>query len=212
MKTKFIGTFLVCVLLLSIVAPCRANGDGIVYDIPPALGDEEEFWNLISELSPSDLITAGVMGFFYRESRLKPDSVAGWPERNFGLPYDICEHFTQKIDAGLKDGSTKEYFIKQVNIHLGGYGLGQWSEVGYLERFYDYMREHTDTIADIEAQCEFTLLSMQENERLWKELSECTTALQTGRRIGGLYDGASMEGIETIASFSDYYYRRFHEG
>jgi hypothetical protein len=42
------------------------------------------------------------------------------------------------IDAGLKDGSTRDLFLNKDNKRCGGYGLGQWFQQHYLEELYDY--------------------------------------------------------------------------
>jgi len=210
---KFIGMFLAVCILLSGVAP-YAFADSVndaQNDMPTAFFDEEAIWGYLSEFSPTDQITAGIMGFFYRESRLKPDSVAGWPARDYGLDESICFTFTRDIDKGLHNKSTREQFIQTVNIHFGGYGLGQWSSIGYLEHFYDFMSDKGGSIGDPKLQCEFIFESLKANEALWEELLQCTTALQCGRRMGYKYDGTGELGSETIASVADYYYGRFHQ-
>ena len=201
---KVLGMCIVVTILLSILCPVCGRAE-----MPVAYGDEDEIWGYLSEYAPNDQIAAGVMGFFFRESRLKANSVAGWPARNYGIDYDICEKFVEDVDAGLHDGSTREMFIQTVNIHFGGYGLGQWSNVGYLEHFYDFMSERGGSIGDAKLQCEFIFESMRQNERLWKELLECTKAAQCGRRIGYLYDGTGALGAETIADVAQYYYGRY---
>lgn len=206
MKNKCIGMLLVFVLLLTSCCPIVAFAE-----IPKAYGDIDEIWGYLTEYCPNEQIAAGIFGFFFRESRLKSDSVAGWPFRNIGLDADICESFTGEVDKGLKDGSTREYFIDQVNVHLGGYGLGQWSAVVYLEHFYDFMSEHADSIGDVRAQCEFVVESLKQNEELWEDLLTCNTAIQCGRRIGYRYDCTDYDGSEAIAAFADYFYRHLKE-
>ena len=166
--------------------------------MPKAYGNENEIWTILTELTPTEEIAAGIMGFCHRESRLKADAVAGWDVREDG----ICESFAEEVDSGME----KEEFIRRAQ-NYGGYGLGQWVSYDYLESLYDYMKAHEYSIADVRGQCEFAVLSMQENETLWNELLECETAIQCGRRIGMLYDGTTTEGAEAIAGFSDYYYK-----
>lgn len=203
---KYLGMFLAVCMIFSCFCPFMATAE-----MPEAYYDEQVIWDYLSEYSPSDEITAGVMGFFYRESRLKPDSVAGWPARDIGLDESICKTFTEFIDKGLIDGSTRDIFIETVNVHFGGYGLGQWSSINYLEHFYDFAAEKGMSIGDPKLQCEFIFESLKQNESLWTELLTCEKALQCGRRIGYLYDGTGQLGSETIASVAEYYYGRFHE-
>lgn len=167
-------------------------------EMPKAYGNENEIWTILTELTPTEEIAAGIMGFFFRESRLKADAVAGWDAR----PEGTCEDFIKAVD----DGMTKEECIRQVQ-DFGGYGLGQWHSRDYLESLYDYVKEQGVSIADVRGQCEFAVLSMQENETLWNELLDCETAIQCGRRIGMLYDGTTAEGAEAIAGFAEYYYK-----
>jgi len=163
-----------------------------------AYGDEEEIWEYLVELSPNEEIAAGIMGFFYRESRLKADAVAGWDVRVKG----ICESFAKEVD----DGMEREEFIDRVQA-FGGYGLGQWVSHDYVGSLYDYIKDHDCSIADVSAQCAFAVESILENGLLWSELLDCNTAIQCGRRIGLKYDGTTAEGAEAIAGFSDYYWR-----
>ena len=168
-------------------------------------------WNELSKLSPSDEITAGIMGYFWRESNFRSDAVAGWHIRNVGRERDICEEFTEIVDAGLHDGSSKDYFVEMVSVHYGGYGLGQWLSIHYLEHFYDFIREREGSISDASLQCEFIFVSMQQNEELWAMLLECETAAQTGRRIAIWYDGASWEGVNYISTCSHNFYKEYCE-
>lgn len=168
-------------------------------DMPQAYGDEKEIWSYLQELCPTEEITAGIMGWFYRESRLKSDAVAGWDVREKG----ICESFAEEVDNGMP----KDEFIERVQA-FGGFGLGQWVSHNYVGTLYDYIKKHDCSIADASAQCAFAVESLLENGLLWSELLECTTAIQCGRRIGLMYDGTSAEGAEAIAGFADYYYGR----
>ena len=184
-----------CLLGLTMIPVCNAE--------IKAYGDEEEVWECLVELSPTQEIAAGIMGFFYRESRLKADAVAGWNVR----PEGTCEAFTEAVD----DGMEKSEFIRQVQDY-GGFGLGQWVSTKYLSDLYEYITENDYSIADIRGQCEFAVWSIQKCDDLWSELLVgCTTAIQCGRRIGLYYDGTSVEGAEAIAAFANYYYERMSE-
>ena len=168
-------------------------------------------WETLSKHSPNDIITAGIMGYFWRESNFRSDAVAGWHERNIGRGSDICIEFTSEVDAGLHDGSSREYFIEKVSVNYGGYGLGQWLSIGYLEHFYDFIRSRKGSIGDAELQCEFIFESMKQNEELWQMLLECETAAQAGRRIAIWYDGASWEGVNYISTLAHEFYKEYTE-
>ena len=172
---------------------------------------EEFIWNELSKYSPSEFITAGIMGYFWRESYMRSDAVAGWPHRNLGQESDICETFTKKVDAGLEDGSSKDYFVEMVRLHYGGYGLGQWLGVGYLEHFYEFVREKNGSIGDAAVQCEFIFESLQRNEELWELLLETKDAERCGRQIGYMYDGTGSAGANTIGCRAKVYYKLFHK-
>lgn len=172
-------------------------------EVPKAYGDEELIWSTLEELCPTKEIAAGIMGFFFRESRLKADAVAGWDAREDG----ICEAFVKAVDGGME----KEEFIQQVQA-WGGYGLGQWHSHGYLSDFYDYIRENGYSAGDVRGQCEFAVWSIQQCDLLWSDLIEtCSTAAQCGRRIGLYYDGTTVEGAEAIAGFAQYYFERMKQ-
>ena len=185
-------------LMMIVLAVCLLNTTAHA-DIPQAYGDEEEIWAYLEELCPTEQIAAGIMGWFFRESRLKTNAVAGWDIREKG----ICESFTEEVDNGMP----KDEFTERVQA-FGGFGIGQWLNHDYLESLYDYIKEHEYSIADEKGQCEFAVWSLKQNEELWNDLLECTTAIQCGRRIGLLYDGTSAEGAEAIAGFAQYYYER----
>lgn len=175
---------------------------------------EVYIWQELSKYSPNNQITAGVMGYFWKESRMKSNAVAGWDVRNRwkGQETDICEEFTKEVDTGIRHGGTKDYFKEMVVIKYGGYGLGQWLSLDYLEDLYEFAHDRKTSIGDARMQCEFIFVSLQKNERLWNELLGCRTAEQCGRRIGTLYDGNDEAGAELIASAAKQYYKKFHEG
>jgi len=185
-------------LIVTVLAVCLLNTTAHA-DMPQAYGDEKEIWSYLVELCPTAEIAAGIMGWFFRESRLKSDAVAGWDIREPG----ICKSFAEDVDSGMP----KEEFVERVQA-FGGFGLGQWVSHDYIESLYDYSKTLYDHIADVKCHCEFAVWSIQQNEELWNDLLECTTAIQCGRRIGLMYDGTSAEGAEAIAGFADYYYRK----
>lgn len=168
---------------------------------------EQFIWDELSIYSPSDAVTAGVMGYFWRESFMKSNAVAGWPTWDSWYGGDLSAEFTAEVDKGLSDGSSREYFIHEIMDVHGGYGLGQWYALSYLDHFYDFMREHGGSIGDASLQCQFMFESLQKNEKLWNLLIECDDPVQCGRYIGYLYDGTAMS--ETIAGFSGQYYEKY---
>ena len=189
------------IIIIIVLAVCLLSATAHA-DIPQAYGDEEEIWGYLVELCPNEKIAAGIMGWFFRESRLKADAVAGWDVR----PEGTCEEFVKAVDGGME----KDEFIYQVQS-FGGFGLGQWVSHDYVGSLYDYIKDHDYSIADVSAQCEFAVKSMLENGLLWSELLKCNTAIQCGRRIGMMYDGTTAEGAEAIAAFADYYYGKMVE-
>ena len=187
--------------------------DDPVYTTFKSEESEEFIWNELSKYSPNDQITAGIMAYFWRESYMRSDAVSGWNVLNawHGQKEDICQEFTKKIDAGILDGSTKQEFVESIHYHYGGYGLGQWLDIGYLSDLYDFVQEREGSVGDARLQCEFIFQSLQKNEKLWDELLNCTTPQQCGRRIGILYDGTSVGSSDYMADLADGYYKRFHE-
>ena len=114
-------------------------------------------------LDGNEKITAGIMGYFRRESGLKSDALQNWHWRDAVEERDACAWYTAEINKGLEDGSTKEVFIKDNNKHLrryGGYGLGQWYAEMYLEALYDFAQEWGTTLSDAEMQCAFMVWSL----------------------------------------------------
>lgn len=164
----------------------------------------------LSEYLDNEKIIAGIMGYFKRESEMRSDSVAGWPVRNIKGKLDFSQDFTKKVDAGLCDGSTKDYFIEQVHIHFGGYGLGQWMSKHYLEALYDFAQEWGTSIGDAEMQCAFMVWSIKyQTPKLWKQIEDEKDLWIIGRKIGRLYDGTGELGSETIASYAQEYYKKY---
>lgn len=166
-------------------------------------------WDELSKYSPSDEITAGIMGYFWRESFFKSDAIAGWPW------FDIIEHgnasldFTLKVDEGLKDRSSYDYYIHQIRNVYGGYGLGQWLSMNYLNHYYDFIREKEGSIGDARLQCEFIFESLQRNEELWDILLNDKTAFECGLHIGTLYDGTDM--ASAIGTYADQFYIKYSD-
>ncbi len=167
-------------------------------------------WETLSKYVDNEKIIAGIMGYFYRESSMRSDAIAGWGTRDKQQKCDTSLEFTIKVDEGLADGSSKEYFIKQVHTHFGGYGLGQWMSERYLDKLYDFAQEWGTSIGDAEMQCAFTVWSIEhQTPKLWEQLQNETNILTIGRKIGHLYDGTGEFGSETIASLAQGYYKKY---
>ena len=141
---------------------------------------------------------------------MRSNAIAGWATRDYRVHGDSSAIFTEEVDNGLHDGSTKKYFIEQVHYHLGGYGLGQWMSKRYLEEFYDFAQEWGTSIGDAEMQCAFIVWSIEnQSQRLWKEIIDENDLWIIGRKIGHLYDGTGELGSSTIASYAQEYYKKY---
>ena len=181
---------------------------GIITEYKKEASDDF-LWNTLCKYLDNEKIVAGIMGFFQRESKMRSDAVAGWGSRDYE-GYDSSQEFTQKVDEGLTDGSSRDYFINQVSTHLGGYGLGQWLSAHYLESFYDFAQEWGGSIGDAEMQCIFMIWSIEhQTPKLWQQIQDETDVWIIGRKIGRLYDGTGELGAETIASYAVEYYKKY---
>lgn len=159
--------------------------------------DSEDFlWEQVNKYSPSQELTAAILGFFWRESYYKSNAIANWSTLDKQNQKDNSDEFTKKVDQGLLDGSTKEYFIDQVHIYIGGYGLGQWHSKVYLSALYDYAQEWGTSIADAEMQCAFTVWSIyNQHDKHIKKLDTSSVFLAS-KWMGYIYDGShTAEGV-----------------
>ena len=182
--------------------------EGIITEYKKETSDDF-LWETLCKYLGNEKIVAGIMGFFQRESKMRSDAVAGWGSRDYE-GYDSSQEFTQKVDEGLIDGSSRKYFINQVSTHLGGYGLGQWLSAHYLEAFYDFAQDWGTSIGDAEMQCAFIVWSIEhQTPKLWAQLQDETDVWIIGRKIGRLYDGTGELGSETIASYATEYYKKY---
>lgn len=172
-------------------------------------GAEAWIWETLNGYTGDELITAGIMGYFWRESCYRSDAVAGWTRAEAMTGTDPCLAFVETVDSGLADGSSREYFCKYARYKYGGFGLGQWSWPDSLERFYDFAQAWGTSIGDAEMQCAFVVHDIQTAmPELWAELQDCTTAREAGRLIAVWYDG-TRTGVEAIsAAASEIYDRR----
>lgn len=214
MNQYMIVLFILLCLFVSLIF-LKATPAEACFDEGPVITEHKEDWSAdflweeLSKYSPNDKITAGVMGYFWRESFFRSDAIAGWPW------FDIIEHsnssleFTLKVDEGLKDRSSYDYYIHQIQNVYGGYGLGQWLSMNYLKHFYEFVREREGSIGDAKLQCEFIFQSLQRNEKLWEMLLEDKTAFDCGLHIGALYDGTDM--ASTIGFYADQFYTKYSD-
>ena len=168
-------------------------------------------WEEISKYSPNDEITAGIMGYFYKESFFRSDAVTGWIYFNTFRrdPGDICIEVTELVDAGLKDDSSREFFTVTLRHKYGGYGLGQWCTPEYLNRYYDFVQEKEGSISDARLQCEFVVKDMMAIDKIWNKLTEVKTAEECGRIIGVWYDGSKVP--EVVAMYANRFYKEYHK-
>jgi hypothetical protein len=173
------------------------------------MDDEAWLWEELSQYSPSDVVTAAVLSYFWRESQYRSDATAGWGNSLAGYGIDLCKTVTEKTDAGFADGSSRDYFIEKASFH-GGYGLGQWLSLSYVEDLYDFAREWGTSIGDAEMQCAFVFHSLEQKEDLWKRLKRCKGPEKAGRLVAIYYDG-TRTGVEYIGYKAGRLYDKYHE-
>lgn len=174
--------------------------------------DEAWLWDRLMEYTGGDAkITAGILGYYWRESFLKSNATAHWATVNPYLGRDMPVEFTARIDAGLANGSTRDDFIESVRERIGGYGLGQWYSRHYLEDLYDFARDWGTSIGDADMQCAFTVQSMQAEGDLWSHLEAAEDAYSAGLVIAYRYDGISGDYAEGLAGFAREFYGKYAE-
>jgi len=100
------------IIIISILFCLTCFADNAVVTKYKSEESNDIIYNALSKSSTNEKIIAGIMGYFYRESQMRSDAVAGWPSRDIKEELDFSKNFTEKVDAGLSDGSTKEYFIE----------------------------------------------------------------------------------------------------
>lgn len=210
---KYIVIFLLitCMLFQYTLPICFADNNTIF--ISPRckqednLPEEEIIWKLLVKYSPNEYIAAGIMGMYYRESHLQSDQVA-CIDAYENEKIIINALVRETVDAGLADGSSKDYFIEEINYHYGGYGLAQWCWTN-IPRLYEFAKEQGTTIADAEMQIAFTLYDMENYyPELWEILiKEVTTAKLAGSKIATYYDGTGADWV--IGNYADYYYEKY---
>ena len=193
MSKKYKRLIILIITFLFFLSTLTAHAEPVITERKGA-GVEQWLWDELSQYSPSDAVTAGVLSYFWRESQYRSDSVAGWGNIYTLYKKDICITITKKTDKGLQDGSSRQYFIEKVRAH-GGYGLGQWYSMSYLKDLYDYAQEYGTSIGDAKMQCSFIFKSLRKNKKLWKKLKKCKDPGKAGELIAIYYDG-SQSGAE----------------
>lgn len=215
--TMFVTGMLVFVLSANSVTSSPAQYEEPEPEIVVTRYQDEDseawLWDRLMEYTDGDeKITAGIMGYYWRESFFKSNATAHWATVNPYFQRDVPEEFTAEVDEGLEDGSTKDYFIESVRERIGGYGLGQWYSRHYLDHFYDFAQEWGTSIGDARMQCAFTIESMKDEGELWGYLEASEDAYHAGRIIAYLYDGINGDYAEGLAYTASAYYEKYAEG
>lgn len=182
----------------------------VVYTERKGKGVEKWLWNELSQYSPSDEITAGILSYFWRESQYRSDSVAGWASTLHGYGIDLCSKVTKKVDKGLDDGDSLDYFIWACQTY-GGYGLGQWCAMHEITSLYDYAVGYGTSIGDARMQCAFVFYDLENNyPELWKKLKKCKDPEKAGRLIAIYYDG-TVDGVQYMGYKAGRFYNKYHK-
>lgn len=205
---KKIISLLLCLLIIVAAAPLALAEATPAFIVTEYKNEESEafLWDSLSKYSPSKELTTAILGFFWRESFFRSNAVANWS--NIYKDKDICIEFTSFIDAGLEDGSTKEYFIQQ-SQNYGGYGLGQWYSTLYLESLYDFAQNWGTSIADAEMQCAFTVWSIQNQQLKYSKILDDYSNLYINCMwMGFVYDG-SITAADTIYAKATEFYNNY---
>ena len=183
---------IICILICLILPTYQAAA---VYDQEIVA---DQIWEYLVEETQNEIIAAGIMGYFQRESNLKADAIPNWFIHN---NYDMCTEFTQELN-----GLEKIEFVNKIQ-QVGGYGLGQWYSTIYLKDFYNWCLVYGYNYDSIEGQCKFIVYELSFNKELWEKIKDAETAYDVGFLIGCYYDGASELGRYTIAEMSEIIYK-----
>ena len=158
---------------------------------------ENEIWGYLLEETQSEIITAGIMGYFKKESKYIVNAVPGYSIGG----QEKCQEFTEHLYE-----LDREEFAKVIH-NSGGYGLGQWYALSYALEFYDFFNEYNYDYDSVEGQCKFMVQELKNRPILWEELNNVTEAYYAGLIIGCKYDGAPELGYNTIACMSKMIYK-----
>ena len=175
---------------------------------------EKFIWDTLMRELNNEKIVAGIMGYFKRESGLKSDAIPSFYLRDVWEECDTSARYTEFLDAGLEDGSTREYLVdiklEDGSPRNGGYGLGQWYMKRYLNKLYDFAQEWGTSLGDAEMQCAFMAWSIQnQTPKCWDRIKDAKNIYQIGRDIAVWYDGASEVGQGMIIQYTVEYYNKY---
>ena len=107
MKMKrLIEVLLAILIILMILEPCAAHAVATDYKSEKS---EELVWNELSKYSPSDAVTAGIMGYFYRESQMR-----------FALSLSRRLMLDLKTDQRKTNSSRKSIFTMADSVSVSG--------------------------------------------------------------------------------------------
>lgn len=206
MKRLITAIIIISILFCQVIA----YADSDITITTKSEASEDWLWQTLMKYTDNnEVLTAGILGYFWRESFCQSDIVAGAHILGREYALKLNKEFKETIDKGLIDGSSKEYFIHALKYQYGGYGLGQWSSLLYDGALFDFAQEWGTSVADAEMQCAFTVKSIKEHPtKLWEYIQNEDNVLQVGRYIGIYYDGSDF-GAEIIASKAVEYYKKY---
>lgn len=201
-KAKKLLSILI-VLFVSCVFVSTANAEVSEYK------DTQAMWELVSDYSPSDYITAAVVGHIDFESHCVSNVVGG----GYLLGDDYDEKVTAAIDEGLTDGSTKDEFCKHKigKYQVWGYGLIQWVDPTECGKLYDYAQACGTSIGDAQTQVAFIFDNVKNNfPDVWQKLLDAESAADAGRIFAHFVGGTDLaEKLEDRAWFAEELIKQF---
>ena len=190
-------------LLSMIVASTIIHPGNVITTDYKNEADEAILWEILLQETKNEVITAGCMGYIWRESFYRSDSVVGWHYIKAVTGEDPCQKFTEDLNS-----MTKDEFISYIQ-KAGGYGLGQWYSEGYLGSLYDFCKGYGTSFDDALMQCKFLVHSLKQSD-IWPELIEVTDPVKAGRIIAYGYDGTGEDGAVVISSRAEKIYQKYH--
>ena len=111
---------------------------------------EAKIWSFLKGKGLSDCGAAGLMGNLYAESGLKPTNLQNTYEKKLGLS---DADYTAQVDSGAYSNFVHD---------SAGYGLAQWTFWSRKQNLFNFARQCSKSIGDLDMQLDF----------LWKELTE----------------------------------------
>ena len=152
-------------------------------------------WDRLSLYFENPLTVAAIMGNMLRESRLCPWRYEGDRSEDYIKSKAVVAVINEELLLPTYEGRSWFSHTVPSDCTGEGFGLCQWTALGYKQLMFDYAAKTNRTIDDTEMQCDFLITTLNNKQSMVEKMEKSTKLVESVKYFINEYEkGITHEG------------------